>query len=431
MDAPLPPPRIRKLLVANRSEIASRCFRAATELGLRTVAIYSHEDRFSLHRFKADEAFLIGPPQGGEPVRSYLNIDAIVAVAKAQDVDSIHPGYGFLSESAAFARACVAAGLQFVGPTPEHLDVFGDKTAAKRLARAADVPTIPGTDRALTDPADVVAEARRLGFPLMIKASFGGGGRGMRVVHGPDELEGKLAEAQREAGAAFGRTEVFLERYIARAKYIEVQILGDTHGHLVHLWERDCSVQRRHQKVVEVAPSINLPTELRRRICEAAAALCRSVAYRSAGTVEFLLDRDRGDFYFIEVNPRIQVEHTVTEMITGIDLVRSQLLVAAGHALHEAPINIPSQDQVEHRGVAMQCRITTEDPDRHFIPDYGRITTYRSAGGFAVRLDGGNGFGGSVITPYFDSLLVKVTTWGSSLEEAGQRADRALREFRI
>jgi pyruvate carboxylase len=422
---------MRKLLVANRSEIAIRCFRAATELGLRTVAIYSHEDRFSLHRFKADEAFLIGPVQGGEPVRSYLNIEAIIAVAKAQGIDAIHPGYGFLSESAPFARACEEAGIAFVGPTPEHLDAFGDKTAAKRLAQAARVPTIPGTDRALTDPAEVAAEAARIGYPLMIKASFGGGGRGMRVVNGPDELEAKLAEAQREAGAAFGRPDVFLERYIARAKHIEVQILGDAHGNLVHLWERDCSVQRRHQKVVEVAPSINLPDALRDGICDAAAALCRSVGYRSAGTVEFLLDLDRGDFFFIEVNPRIQVEHTVTEMITGIDLVRSQLLIASGHQLHEPPVGIPSQDRVERRGVAMQCRVTTEDPDRHFIPDYGRITTYRSAGGFAVRLDGGNGFGGAVITPYFDSLLVKVTTWGATLEEAVQRADRALREFRI
>jgi pyruvate carboxylase len=422
---------MRKLLVANRSEIAIRCFRAATELGLQTVAIYSHEDRFSLHRFKADEAFLIGPPLGGEPVRSYLNIDAIIAVAKEQRADAIHPGYGFLSENAAFARACDAHGLQFVGPTAAHLEAFGDKTAAKKLAVAAGVPTIPGTDDALSNPKEVRAAAERIGFPLMIKASFGGGGRGMRVVHGPSELEGKLAEAQREAGSAFGRSEVFLERYIPRAKHIEVQILGDAHGHLVHLWERDCSVQRRHQKVVEIAPSINLSEELRRRICESAAALCRSVDYRSAGTVEFLLDVDRHEFFFIEVNPRIQVEHTVTEMVTGIDLVRSQLLVADGHHLHEAPLSIPTQERVEHRGVAMQCRVTTEDPERGFTPDYGRITTYRSAGGFAVRLDGGNGFGGSVITPYFDSLLVKVTTWGSSLREAGQRADRALREFRI
>ncbi len=444
--------RIRKLLVANRSEIAIRCFRAATELGLRTVAIYSYEDRFALHRFKADEAFLIGPPAGGEPVRSYLNIEAIIDIARQHDVDAIHPGYGFLSESAAFARACDTAGILFVGPTPEQLDLFGDKTEAKRIARAAGVPTIPGTEAHLrasasaasaataagsrsggqaAAAADVKAEAARVGYPLIIKASFGGGGRGMRVVNSPDDLESRLEEAKREAAAAFGRPEVFLERYIPRAKHIEVQILGDGHGHLVHLWERDCSVQRRHQKVVEVAPSITLSEDLRGRICDAAARLCRSVDYRSAGTVEFLLDVERSEFYFIEVNPRIQVEHTVTEVVTGIDLVRSQILVADGHRLHEPPLNIPAQEAIGRRGTSLQCRITTEDPDRHFVPDYGRITTYRSAGGFAVRLDGGNGFAGAVITPYFDSLLVKVTTWGSTLEEAAQRADRALREFRI
>jgi pyruvate carboxylase len=422
---------MRKLLVANRSEIAIRCFRAATELGLRTVAVYSYEDRFSLHRFKADEAFLIGPAEGGEPVRSYLNIDALIAVAKQQGVDAVHPGYGFLAENGDLARACQEAGIQFIGPTPEQLDMFGDKTAAKRLAQSAGVPTVPGTDVAITDVKEVSAAAAKIGYPLMIKASFGGGGRGMRVVTEPAELENKLAEAQREASGAFGRSDVFLERYIPRAKHIEVQILGDAHGNLVHLWERDCSVQRRHQKVVEVAPGIGLPEELRTQICEAAARLCRSVNYRNAGTVEFLLDVDRGEFHFIEVNPRIQVEHTVTEMVTGLDLVRSQILIAQGHKLHEAPLNIPAQGSIERRGVSIQCRVTTEDPDHLFIPDYGRITTYRSAGGFAVRLDGGNGFGGSVITPYFDSLLVKVTTWGTTLEEAAQRADRALREFRI
>ena len=423
--------KVKKLLVANRSEIATRCFRAATELGLRTVAIYSYEDRFSLHRFKADEAFVIGPPEGGEPVRSYLNIEAIIAVAKQANVDAIHPGYGFLAENAAFARACAEAGIQFIGPTPEQIDTFGDKTAAKRLAEKIGVPTIPGTDEALKGADDVLAAAKRIGYPLMIKASFGGGGRGMRIVQGPDEIASKLEEAQREAAAAFGHADVFLERYIRHAKHIEVQILGDAHGNLVHLWERDCSVQRRHQKVVEIAPSITLSEELRTTICDAAVRLCRAVQYRNAGTVEFLLDVDSGEFFFIEVNPRIQVEHTVTEMVTGIDLVRSQILLADGHRLHDAPVRIPQQAAIERRGVAMQCRITTEDPDRHFIPDYGRITTYRSAGGFAVRLDGGNGFGGSVITPYFDSLLVKVTTWGTTLEEAEQRANRALREFRI
>ncbi len=422
---------MKKILVANRSEIAIRCFRAATELGLRTVAVYSYEDRFSLHRFKADEAFLIGPPTGGEPVRSYLNIDALIAVARQQGVDAIHPGYGFLAERAELARACQDAGIQFVGPTPEQLDMFGDKTVAKRIAAAAGVPTVPGTDQALQDIGSVAAAAEKIGYPLMIKASFGGGGRGMRVVQTAGDLANKLEEAQREAGAAFGRPDVFLERYIARAKHIEVQILGDAHGTIVHLWERDCSVQRRHQKVVEVAPSITLSDHMREAICDAAVRLCKSVNYRSAGTVEFLYDVDQSSFYFIEVNPRIQVEHTVTEVITGIDLVRSQFLVAQGHRLHDAPLGIPQQNAIERRGVAMQCRITTEDPDRHFVPDYGRITTYRSAGGFAVRLDGGNGFGGSVITPYFDSLLVKVTTWGSTLEESAQRADRALREFRI
>jgi pyruvate carboxylase len=355
----------------------------------------------------------------------------MIEVAREHDVDAIHPGYGFLAESAAFARACEKAGIVFVGPTPEQLDMFGDKTAAKRLARDAGVPTVPGTGTALDDRDAIAAEAARIGYPLMIKASFGGGGRGMRVVRGAGELGTRLEEARREAAAAFGRPEVFLERYIARAKHIEVQVLGDAHGNLVHLWERDCSVQRRHQKVVELAPAIDLAPDLRRDICEAAARLCRSVRYRGAGTVEFLLDTERGEFFFIEVNPRIQVEHTVTEVVTGIDLVRSQILVADGHALHEPPLAIPPQEKIECRGVALQCRITTEDPDRHFIPDYGRITTYRSAGGFAVRLDGGNGFGGSVITPFFDSLLVKVTTWGGTLEEAASRADRALREFRI
>jgi pyruvate carboxylase len=422
---------MKKLLVANRSEIAIRCFRAATELGLRTVAVYSYEDRFSLHRFKADEGFLIGPEAGGEPVRSYLNIDSLISVAKRNDVDAIHPGYGFLAENAGLARACDRAGITFVGPTAEQLDMFGDKTTAKRLARDAGVPIVPGTDQALEHSVDVKKAADRVGYPVIIKASFGGGGRGMRIATSAAEVEQKLAEAQREAAAAFGHGDVFLERYIPRAKHIEVQVLGDAHGSLVHLWERDCSVQRRHQKVVEVAPSINLPGDLRSKICDAAVQLCRSVGYRNAGTVEFLVDVDRGEFFFIEVNPRIQVEHTVTEMVTGIDLVRSQILIASGHKLHEPPVQIPPQDQIACRGVAMQCRVTTEDPDRHFIPDYGRITTYRSAGGFAVRLDGGNGFGGSVITPYFDSLLVKVTTWGSTLEEAAQRGNRALREFRI
>ncbi|HYO10537.1 MAG TPA: pyruvate carboxylase [Tepidisphaeraceae bacterium] len=422
---------MQKLLVANRSEIAIRVFRAATELGLGTVAVYTNEDKFSLHRFKADESYLIGPPHGGEPVRGYLNIEHIIAVAKAHGADAIHPGYGFLSENAAFARACQQNGITFVGPTPELLEEFGDKTAAKRVATKAGVATVPGTDHGLASVAEVKRAAKEIGYPVIIKASFGGGGRGMRVVMNADELQGKLEEAQREAGAAFGRPEVFVEKYIRRAKHIEVQILGDAHGNLVHLWERDCSVQRRHQKVVEVAPSINLPRELRQRICDAAVRLCKTANYRNAGTVEFLLDADSGEFYFIEVNPRIQVEHTVTEVVTGIDIVRSQILVAQGYKLNEEPLHVPPQERIETSGYAIQCRITTEDPENQFIPDYGRIATYRSAGGFGLRLDGGNGFSGAVITPYFDSLLVKLTSSGATFDEAVQRSDRALREFRI
>jgi pyruvate carboxylase len=422
---------MKKLLVANRSEIAIRVFRAATELGLTTVAVYTYEDRFSLHRFKADESYQIGPEEGGEPVKGYLNVENLIAIAKDVGADAIHPGYGFLSENAHLARACAENGITFVGPTPELLETFGDKTAAKKLAVKTNVPTVPGTEDALSDLKQVKAAADDIGYPVIIKASFGGGGRGMRVVKNSDELQGKLEEAQREAGAAFGRAEVFVEKYIARAKHIEVQILGDQHGNLVHLWERDCSVQRRHQKVVEVAPAWNLDATLRERICEAAVRLCKGAGYRNAGTVEFLVDVDANEFYFIEVNPRIQVEHTVTEVVTGIDIVKSQILVAQGHKLHEAPLNVPAQADIRTNGVAIQARITTEDAENNFIPDYGRLTTYRSAGGFAVRLDGGNGFGGAVITPYFDSLLVKITTWGADHHECIRRMDRSLREFRI
>ncbi|HEY1683923.1 MAG TPA: pyruvate carboxylase [Tepidisphaeraceae bacterium] len=422
---------MRKLLVANRSEIAIRVFRAATELGLETVAIYTYEDRFALHRFKADESYMIGPEEGGEPVKGYLNIEQIVAVAKQHGVDAIHPGYGFLSENAELARACEREGIVFVGPTPQMLETFGDKTAAKKLAKKTGVPTIPGTEDALADPTEIKKAAKEIGFPLMIKASFGGGGRGMRVVKNAEELMPRLEEAQREAGAAFGRPEVFLERYIGRAKHIEVQILGDGQGNLVHLWERDCSVQRRHQKVVEIAPSVNLPQRLREEICQAAVRLVTPMNYKAAGTVEFLVDLDRHEFFFIEVNPRIQVEHTVTEVVTGIDLVKSQILICQGHKLTDKEVNIPPQDKITTRGWATQCRITTEDPENNFIPDYGRLTTYRSAAGFGVRLDGGSAFSGAVITPYFDSLLVKLTTYGSTFDESIKRMSRALREFRV
>ncbi|MDY0164915.1 MAG: pyruvate carboxylase [Thermoguttaceae bacterium] len=422
---------MKKLLVANRSEIAIRVIRAASELGLNTVAVYSYEDRFSLHRLKADEAYLVGPRQGGEPVRSYLNIPALMDIAVQHGVDAIHPGYGFLSENPDFARACADHGIAFVGPRPEHLDMLGDKTAAKRIATKARVPTVPGSTKALSDPNEVRAEAEKVGYPFILKASFGGGGRGMRVVRKPGELKEKLAEAQREAGAAFGKADVFIERYIERAKHIEVQVLGDHHGHLVHLWERDCSVQRRHQKVVEVAPSINLPYELRKAICDAAVRLCREIGYVCAGTVEFLVDLDTQEFFFIEVNPRVQVEHTVTEMVTEIDIVRSQILITQGFDMHEEPAAVPLQEDIRSNGYALQCRITTEDPENHFIPDYGRLSNYRSPGGFAIRLDAGTAYSGAVITPYFDSLLVKLTTWGSSLEKAVRRMDRALREFRV
>ncbi len=422
---------MKKLLVANRSEIAIRVMRAASELGLNTVAVYSYEDRFSLHRFKADEAYRVGPEHGGEPVKSYLNIPALMDIAVQNGVDAIHPGYGFLSENPDFARACQEHGIAFVGPKPEHLDMLGDKTAAKRIADRANVPTVPGSARALSDPKKVREEAGKVGYPLILKASFGGGGRGMRVVREEGELEEKLAEAQREAGAAFGKGDVFIERYIERAKHIEVQILGDHHGNLVHLWERDCSVQRRHQKVVEVAPSINLSLELRQSICAAAVRLCAEIGYYCAGTVEFLVDLDTEEFYFIEVNPRVQVEHTVTEMVTEIDIVRSQILITQGLKMHEEPIAVPPQEDIRANGYAVQCRITTEDPENHFIPDYGRLASYRSPGGFAIRLDAGTAYSGALITPYFDSLLVKLTTWGSSLEKSIRRMDRSLREFRV
>src|SRR5437870_6662518 len=420
---------IRKLLAANRSEIAIRIFRAANELDLRTVAIYSQEDRLALHRFKADEAYQVGAGKG--PVEAYLDIPGIVALAKERSVDAILPGYGFLSENPAFARACEKASLIFVGPPPSLLELLGDETAARRLAASTGVAVLTGTENAVKSAAEAHKIAREIAFPVIVKAAMGGGGRGMRVVHDATQLDALLEEAQSEARSAFGDASVFLEKYLPRARHLEVQILADHHGNLLHLYERDCSVQRRHQKVVEVAPAANLSASIRCELCEAAVQLARKADYRNAGTVEFLYDVDSHKWYFIEVNPRIQVEHTVTEMVTGIDLVRSQILVAQGYQLHEPPVHIPPQEKIETAGYAIQCRITTEDPANNFIPDYGRISTYRSAGGFGLRLDGGNGFGGAVITPYFESLLVKVTSSGATFDEAVRRADRALREFRI
>ena len=420
---------IRKLLAANRSEIAIRIFRAANELGLRTVAVYSQEDRLALHRFKADEAYQVGVGKG--PVEAYLDIPGIVALAKEKGVDAIHPGYGFLSENPAFARACEKVGITFVGPAPNLLELLGDKTAARRLASSAEVPVLPGTENPVESELEAQKIAREIGYPVIVKAAMGGGGRGMRVVHDAAQLDALLEEARSEARSAFGDASVFLEKYLPRARHLEVQILADHHGNLLHLYERDCSVQRRHQKVVEVAPAANLPASIRGELCDAALRLARKANYRNAGTVEFLYDVDSQKWYFIEVNPRIQVEHTVTEMITGIDLVRSQILVAQGHKLHEPPMALPKQENIPLNGVALQCRVTTEDPEKNFAPDYGKISTYRSPAGFGIRLDGGTAYAGAMLAAYYDSLLVKVTAWGANLPEACQRMDRALREFRI
>ena len=420
---------MKKLLALNRGEIAIRIFRAANELGLKTVAIYSQEDRLGLHRFKADEAYLVGAGMG--PVQAYLDVEGIVALAAEKGVDLIHPGYGFLSENPALPRACEKAGITFVGPTPGILEMLGDKTAARRLAQKAGVPVLPGTHHAVTSLKQAEQAAGRIGFPLILKAAFGGGGRGMRIVGAREELAARYTEASSEALAAFGNGAVFPERYIARARHVEVQILGDRLGNLVHLGERDCSVQRRHQKVVEVAPAIGLDPRIRAALCDAAIELARAAGYVSAGTVEFLVDIDTGEWFFIEVNPRVQVEHTVTEEVTGIDIVRAQIQIAQGFALHGREMGIPAQDQIEVRGAALQCRVTTEDPANAFVPDYGRLQTYRSPAGFGIRLDGASAYGGAVITPYYDSLLVKVTARGNDMEQACQRMDRCLREFRI
>jgi pyruvate carboxylase len=417
------------LLVANRSEIAVRVMRAASELGLRTVAIYAAEDRFGMHRFKADEAYQVGAGKG--PVGAYLDIDGIVALAKEKGVDAIHPGYGFLSENPRFAGACEAAGITFVGPRPELLQLMGDKIAARALTKSLQIPTLPGTDDPISDREEAARTAREVGFPLIIKAAAGGGGRGMRVVLQESDLDRLLDEAQSEAGRAFGDDSVFLEKYIPRAKHIEVQVLGDRHGNVVHLHERDCSVQRRHQKVIEIAPSVGLSTRVREELCDAAVRIAREIGYDNAGTVEFLLDIDRDEWFFIEMNPRIQVEHTVTEVITGVDLVRSQILVAQGHELHSEEVALPQQNDIPRNGFAVQCRITTEDPENNFTPDYGKLLAYRSPGGFGIRLDGGMGGAGFVVTPFYDSLLVKLTVSGQSFPMALDRVDRALREFRV
>ncbi|MEM8731543.1 MAG: pyruvate carboxylase [Pseudomonadota bacterium] len=418
----------RKILVANRGEIAIRVMRAANEMGKRTVAVFAEEDKLSLHRFKADEAYRIG--EGLGPVQAYLSIDEIMRVARECGADAIHPGYGLLSENPGLVDACNENGLTFIGPKAETMRALGDKASARRVAIAAGVPVIPATE-VLGDDMDAIAEeAGEIGYPLMLKASWGGGGRGMRPINGPEELAEKVLEGRREAEAAFGNGEGYLEKMIIRARHVEVQILGDKHGSMYHLYERDCSVQRRNQKVVERAPAPYLSEDQRAEICDLGYRICKHVNYECAGTVEFLMDMDTSAFYFIEVNPRVQVEHTVTEEVTGIDIVRAQILIAEGKTIAEAT-GKPHQTDVTLNGHAIQTRITTEDPQNNFIPDYGRITAYRGATGMGIRLDGGTAYSGAVITRYYDSLLEKVTAWAPTPEMAIARMDRALREFRI
>jgi pyruvate carboxylase len=420
---------IKSLLIANRGEIAIRVMRAATELGIRTVAIHSQEDRFSLHRTKADESYLVG--QGKEPIEAYLDIADIIRIATEARVDAIHPGYGFLSESPEFAEACAEAGIVFVGPLPDTMRRLGNKIEARKLAASAGVPVMPASPPLPADYAEMLAMAHGVGFPAMLKASWGGGGRGMRVIEDDNALAQTVATARREAKSAFGKDEVYLEKLIRRARHVEVQILGDSHGNLVHLYERDCTVQRRNQKVVERAPAAFLTDAQRHDLCEAALKIGRAVNYLGAGTVEFLQDADNGKFYFIEVNPRIQVEHTVTECVTGIDLVKAQIRIAAGARIGTAESGVPPQDEIRVNAHALQCRVTTEDPENNFVPDYGSVTAYRSPAGFGIRLDAGTAYAGAIITRFYDSLLVKVTAWSPTPEETIARMHRALWEFRI
>ena len=420
--------RFKKLLVANRGEIAIRIFRAATELHIRTVAVFTYEDRYSLHRYKADEAYQIG--QNDEPLKPYLDIEEIIRVAKACGADAIHPGYGFLSENSTFVRRCDQEGITFIGPSAHAMENLGDKVAAKAIARKAQVPVIEDSLNNLSTETIALEEAQRIGYPIMIKAAAGGGGRGMRVVRNEADLIKNYQEARREAGNAFGDDTVFFEKFIDQPKHIEVQLIGDQHGQLVHLFERDCSVQRRFQKVVEVAPAAELKPETRQKLHEYALAMGRAVAYYNAGTVEFLVDRNE-QIFFIEVNPRIQVEHTITEEITGIDIVRTQIQIAQGIPLSDPSIRINQQSDIRCEGHAIQCRITTEDPANGFKPDYGTIIAYRNAAGFGIRLDEGSSYPGVKISPFFDSMLVKVSAWGRSKQDASDRLVRALKEFRI
>lgn len=420
--------KIKKLLIANRGEIAIRIFRAATELEIRTVAVYTYEDRYSLHRYKADEAYQLG--EDNEPLKPYLDMDAIIGMAKDCGADAIHPGYGFLSENADFAQKCADNNIIFVGPAPAAMRALGDKVTAKKVAISAGLPIIESSVPALTEDAIAFSEAKRIGYPLMLKAASGGGGRGMRVVRSEEELKKAYREARSEAKTAFGDDTVFLEKFVDNPKHIEVQIAADSFGNIVHLYERDCSVQRRFQKVVEMAPSLGLQEETRTRLYDYAVKIAAAVNYNNLGTVEFLVDADQ-QIYFIEVNPRIQVEHTVTEMITGVDLIKTQLYIASGYKLSDVEIGLGEQDAIPKNGFAIQCRITTEDPEQDFKPDYGTLVTYRNAAGFGVRLDEGSSYPGMKISPFFDSMLVKVSTQGKTLDDACHKMLRALKEFRI
>ena len=420
---------IKKILVANRSEIAIRVFRAANELGLKTVAVYAEEDKLALHRFKADEAYLIGKGKG--PVEAYLQIDEYIRIARVSGADAIHPGYGLLSESPEFADACEDAGIIFIGPRGQTMRDLGNKVAARNMAIAVGVPVVPATEALPDDMGEVARMAAEIGYPLMLKASWGGGGRGMRRIMDEAHLVNEVSEGKREAKAAFGKDEMYLEKLVERARHVEVQLIGDDHGNLVHLFERDCSVQRRNQKVVERAPAPYLSQAVRDDLTGAALRLGNAANYRGAGTVEFLMDADTDKFYFIEVNPRIQVEHTVTEVVTGIDIVKAQIRLLEGAVIGTPESGVPLQQDIHLNGHAIQCRITTEDPEENFIPDYGRITAYREATGFGVRLDGGTAYAGAIITRFYDPLLEKVTCWAPTPEEAIARMNRALREFRI
>ncbi|CEI74336.1 MULTISPECIES: pyruvate carboxylase [Romboutsia] len=420
--------KFNKILVANRGEIAIRIFRACSELGIKSVGIYSKEDKYSLFRTKADESYLIGEDKG--PIDAYLDIDSIIELAKKKNVDAIHPGYGFLSENPEFVKKCEKNGITFIGPSADIMNMMGDKINSKRIAKEVDVATIPGIDEPIKDVKRAKEIAKEIGYPIMLKASNGGGGRGMRVVYNESDLSIEYETACSESKKAFGEDMIFIEKYIANPKHIEVQILGDKYGNIVHLYERDCSVQRRHQKIIEYSPAFSLGDKLRENICNDAVKIAKHVGYINAGTLEFLVD-DSGEYYFIEMNPRVQVEHTVTEMVTGIDIVQSQILIAQGYRLDSDEINIKSQEDVKLRGYSIQCRITTEDPKNRFMPDTGKIQVYRTGSGFGIRLDGGNGFAGANISPYYDSLLVKTISWDRTFKGAINKTIRSIKEFRV